>query len=114
MEETFLHNPRCSKSREALELLREHNVEVNVREYLSDTPSVAELGELARMLGLRPIDLCRSKEPRFLELGITSSTDDERLLQLMNENPIIIERPIFVRDGRAVIGRPPQRVLDLV
>lgn len=110
------HNPRCSKSRQTLSLLQDRAVEFEVIEYLKDPPSPAELKRICRKLGKSPLELIRVKEKRFAELGL--SPDDERTddewLRLMSDNPILIERPIVVTDTGVALGRPPERVLDLL
>lgn len=111
----LLHNPRCSKSRGALELLRERGIEPDVLLYLEQPPSVAELRELVRRLGLPARALLRTGEPEYAELGLADpSLDDEALIAAMHEHPRLIERPVFVHGDRAVIGRPPERVLELL
>jgi arsenate reductase len=108
------HNPRCSKSRQALALLEERGVEVEVRRYLEDAPSLDELRSVKAALGVPAIDMTRTGEALFRELGLSRDADDETLLAAMATHPILIERPILLRDGKAVIGRPPEAVLDLV
>lgn len=110
------HNPRCSKSRATLSLLEERGVEVEVIPYLEAPPSAAELDRLLRALGQEPLEFMRTQEARFAELGL--SLEDERpraeWLRLLAENPILIERPLVELDGRVVVGRPPERVLELL
>jgi arsenate reductase len=111
----LFHNPRCSKSRGALELLREHGVTPEIVSYLEQPPSVDELRALLRLLGAGPRALLRTGEPEYAGLGLAdASLDDEALLAAMHAHPRLIERPIFVHGGRAVIGRPPERVLELL
>ena len=109
------HNPRCSKSRAALALLQERNVDLEVMRYLETPPDQASLRRLLGQLGMTPLELMRRGEARYRELGLKAVdvSDDERI-RAMAENPILIERPIFVADGKAVIGRPPERVLELL
>ena len=109
------HNPRCSKSRAALALLREHDVEPEVVRYLETPPDEAALRELLDKLGMTPLELMRRGEARCRELGLKGAdvSDDDRV-RAMAENPILIERPIFITGGKAVIGRPPERVLELL
>lgn len=109
------HNPRCSKSRAALALLEEHGVDLEVVRYLETPPDEATLRELLGQLGLTPLELMRRGEARYRELGLKAAdvSDDQRV-RAMAENPILIERPIFIAGGKAVIGRPPERVLDLL
>lgn len=114
MTDVFLHNPRCSKSRAALELVREAGVELPIREYLHDPLSVEELRRIVQLLGVRPIDIVRRGEPQFAALGLSDATPDDDVLQAMTEHPILIERPIVVRDGRAVVGRPVERVGEIL
>lgn len=114
MSDVFLHNPRCSKSRAALELVREAGVELPVRDYQREPLSVDELREIVRLLGVRPIDIVRLGEPQSAALGLSGSTPDEDVLRAMAEHPILIERPIVVRNGRAVVGRPPETVKGLL
>ena len=112
---TLFHNPRCSKSRAALELLRSRGVEPVIVEYLKEPPSVATLREVVDKLGIGPAELVRTKEAVFREIGLESKLDDdEAVLSALNEHPILIERPIALRGSRARIGRPPEKVLELL
>jgi arsenate reductase (glutaredoxin) len=109
------HNPRCSKSRAALELLRARDLQVEVVEYLQDPPSPETLREVLACLGIAPRDLLRSGEAEYQSLGLDApDIGDDALVSAMSAHPRLIERPIFVCGGRAVIGRPPERVLDLL
>jgi arsenate reductase len=110
----LLHNPRCSKSRAALALLAERGTPVRERRYLDEPLSRAELGELRNRLGLAPADWIRSGEPAYREAGLSADSSDAQLLDAMAASPILIERPILVRGSRAVVGRPPERVLELL
>lgn len=114
MTDVFLHNPRCSKSRAALELVRVAGLELPVREYLRDPLSVDELRGIVQLLGVRPIDIVRRGEEQYKALGLSDATPDEEVLRAMAEHPILIERPIVVRGGRAVVGRPPETVQELL
>jgi arsenate reductase len=114
MTDVFLHNPRCSKSRAALELVREAGVELPVREYLKEPLTIDELRHVVNVLGVRPIDIVRHGEPQYSILGLTDETPDEDVLRAMAEHPILIERPIVVRGKRAVVGRPPETVRELL
>lgn len=107
------HNPRCSKSRRALELLEERGVELRVVRYLDDPPSRQRLEEVLDLLGIEPQALVRKGESVYAELGLADA-DRERLLTAMVEHPVLIERPVIVADDRAVVGRPPERALELV
>jgi arsenate reductase len=109
------HNPRCSKSRRALELLRERGLEPTVVEYLKTPPDAATLRGLLAMLGSPARDLLRRGEAAYAELGLADSLDDdETLLAAMVAHPVLIERPVVVVDGRAVLGRPPESILPLL
>lgn len=110
------HNPRCSKSRETLALLEARQLQPEVVTYLTTPPDVTTLRELVQMLGLNSIrQLMRTKEAVYLELGLGDATlDEEALLQAVHEHPILLERPIVIKDGQARIGRPPELVLELL
>ena len=112
---TIYHNPRCSKSRQTLTLLKERGVKPKIVEYLKTPPTAAELKRILQKLGLKPRDLMRSGEPVYVALGLKDKalTDDE-LVALMVEHPILIERPIVVAGDRAAIGRPPDAVLEIL
>jgi arsenate reductase len=114
MNDVFLHNPRCSKSRAALELVRDAGAALPVREYLNDPLSADELRRLAELLGVRPIALARRNEPEFAAQGLSDATPDDDVLRAMAEHPILVERPIVVRGGKAVIGRPPEKVREVL
>jgi arsenate reductase len=114
MTDLFLHNPHCSKSRAALELVRVAGVELPVREYLREPLSVDELRTIVGLLRVRPIGIVRRGEAEFAALGLSEDTPDEEVLRAMAEHPILIERPILVRGDRAVVGRPPESVRELL
>ncbi|MBD0403993.1 arsenate reductase (glutaredoxin) [Flammeovirga sp. EKP202] len=107
------HNPRCSKSRESLNLLMENGEEVEVREYLKDAPSKAEIEEILSMLNIAPLALIRKGEAIYKENFKGKELTDEEYINAMVEYPKLIERPIVIKDNKAVIGRPPSLVLDL-
>jgi arsenate reductase (glutaredoxin) len=108
------HNPRCSKSRGARGLLDERGVAVAERRYLDDPPTRAELEHVLGLLGSDdPRDLVRTGEAAYRELGL-ADVDGDALLDAMAAHPVLIERPIAIRGRRAVVGRPPERVLDLL
>ncbi|SFS66353.1 arsenate reductase [Sulfitobacter marinus] len=107
---TIWHNPRCSKSRQTLALIEATGAKVAVRRYLDSPPTMAELEAAKSALGLRPIDMMRTGETRFKELGLSKDSDDLTLMKAMVENPILIERPIVFKDSQAIIGRPPETV----
>lgn len=109
------HNPRCSKSRQALALLEERGVEPEVRRYLDEPPSAAELRTTLDALGKEPWEIARMGEARAKELGLRDLPHDrEAWVEILAANPILIERPIAIAGDRARLGRPPEDVLDLV
>lgn len=112
---TLWHNPRCSKSRQALALLEAAGAEVSLRRYLDDAPDLAELQAARAALGMPPvIAMMRKGEAVFKTLGLGPQSSDDALLAAMVAHPILIERPIAFKEGRAVIGRPPEAVQDLL
>ena len=116
---TIYHNPRCSKSRQTLALLEEHNITPTVVEYLNDPPDLETLRSLLNLLGVEPRGMMRTKEEAYTSAGLKDvGKSEEELLAAMIAHPILIERPIVVKtDGdnvQAVIGRPPENVLELV
>jgi arsenate reductase len=111
----LFHNPYCSKSRAALELLQLRGVDPQIVSYLEQAPSIDDLHQLLRMLGTGPLGVMRTGEPEYTDLGLDGAdVDDDALLAALHANPQLLERPIYVRGGRAVIGRPPERVLELL
>jgi arsenate reductase len=112
---TLWHNPRCSKSREALALLRAQGVEPDIRDYQRTPPSVAELAGVLASLGLEPLQLIRTDETVWSDIGgDPSMLDRVALIEAMVAHPVLIQRPLALRGNRAVLGRPPERVLDLL
>ena len=111
---TLLHNPRCSKSRQALALLEAAGVAVEVRLYLKAPLDREALDGLRQKLGMPVIDWTRSKEAAFSASGLTQESSDEALLDAMVAHPILMERPIIVDGARALVARPPERVHDLL
>ncbi len=115
MSVTIYHNPKCVTSRKALALLREAGLEPKIIEYLKDPPSKTKLTELARLAGLKPRALLRKKEKLYKELGLDApDTTDAQAIEAMLAHPVLIERPIVEIDGKAVLGRPPERVQDIL
>ena len=108
------HNPRCSTSRKALKVLEEAGARVVIRKYLEDAPSEKEIREVLAALDVKPIAMMRPKEGLFKELGLTRDANGETLIRAMAEHPRLIERPIAIRGGIARLGRPPEKVLELV
>lgn len=115
MSITIYHNPRCSKSRQTLQILRDAGVEPIVVEYLKNPPSAAELDSILEKLDLQPRELMRNKEPAYAENDLgDESLGRGALIEAMVENPILIERPIVVKGRRAIMGRPPENVKKLL
>jgi arsenate reductase len=115
MTVTILHNPRCSKSRQALQLLKNRGIELGIVEYLKTPPDTAELSRILDLLDLAPRDLMRRKEPVYKELGLDDpALGRADLIAAMTENPILIERPIVLAGGKAALGRPPENVLAIL
>ncbi|TLX63889.1 arsenate reductase (glutaredoxin) [Stutzerimonas nosocomialis] len=111
----LFHNPRCSKSRGALELLQARGLAPTLVQYLDTPPSRDELKALLGKLGMRPRELLRTGEEHYRTLGLADpSLDDDRLIDAMVEHPKLIERPILIVGDKAVVGRPPERVLELL
>ena len=113
MTVTIWHNPKCSKSRRALSLLQEAGVEPDIVLYLEEPPSAAQLRELAEKLGKAPETFIRRGEKLYKELELKGS-DYVTLIAAMAANPILIERPVVFADDKAVLGRPPEDVLDIL
>jgi len=115
MPVTLYHNPRCSKSRQALELLRKRGIEPEVVLYLEHPPTKARLRDLLRLLGIGPRALLRKGEDVYKSLKLADpALSDAKLIDAMAGNPILIERPIAVAGKHAVIGRPPEKVLEIL
>jgi arsenate reductase len=112
---TIWHNPRCSKSRDSFKLLEEKGVEVEVVKYLEDVPTKEELKAILKLLGMNSAqELMRKKEAIYKELNLKDETSEEALLDAMIANPRLIERPIVIKGNRAVIGRPIEKVVELL
>ena len=109
------HNPRCSKSRQTLELLNENSAQPEIIEYLKTPPTTDELDNILNMLGLEPRQLMRTKESEYKENNLDDdSLSREQLIKAMVKFPKLIERPIVIKDGKASIGRPPEKVLEIL
>jgi arsenate reductase len=112
---TLYHNPRCSKSRSALQLLEERGLNPNIVRYLETPLSAAELHELLRKLGIRARQLLRTGEDEYKALGLNDpELTDEQLIAAMVSQPKLIERPILVAGDKAVVGRPPESILEIL
>ncbi len=115
MTVTLYHNPRCSKSRQTLELLEQRGLDIDVVRYLDAPPDVATLSNILDLLGLEPRALMRRQQTEYKALGLDEpGLTREALIQAMVDNPILIERPIVLSDGKAALGRPPIQVLDIL
>ena len=109
------HNPKCSKSRETKALLEQRGLRPQVIEYLETPPSSSELDAILRKLGMEPRELLRTKEPAYAEAGLANPRlTRAELIEAMVAHPILIERPILVNGARAALGRPPERVLEIL
>lgn len=112
---TIYHNPRCSKSRETLQLLESRGIKPDVVLYLDTPPDAQTLKNLLKKLGLKPRELMRQKEAEYKEMGLQdTSLSDEQLIDAMVKCPKLIERPIVVQGKKAALGRPPENVLEIL
>ena len=111
---TIWHNPRCSKSRNAVTLLEEKGVEADVVKYLDTPPTKDELVAVLKMLGISARELMRTKEAIYKELNLKEETDEDKLIEAMVQNPKLIERPVVIKGGKAAIGRPIENIIDLL
>ena len=108
------HNPRCSKSRQTLQMLQDKGVDVEIIEYLNDIPTVAELKDILQKLEMKPEQVLRKGEAVFKEKFKGKTLSDTEWINAMVENPKLIERPIVIKGNKAVLGRPPENVLELI
>ena len=108
------HNPRCTKSRQTLALIRERGIEPEVIEYLKSPPSAAEIKTLIDQLGVEPHALLRKGEAPYSELGLSPKSSKAEVARAIAEHPILLERPVVVAGNKAVIGRPPERALEIL
>ena len=112
---TFYHNPRCSKSRQTLDLLQQRGIEPEIVEYLKTPPDARELEHILTLLGVEPRDLMRRNEAEYREHGLdVPGLSREQLIQAMVDHPKLIQRPIVIRNNKAVLGRPPEQVLEIL
>ena len=115
MSVTIYHNPRCSKSRQTLQLLRDRGIEPRIIEYLDTPPDTATLDGFLASLGMEPRELMRRKEAPYKDLNLKDeSLSRAALIAAMVANPILIERPIVVSGGKVALGRPPESVLEIL
>ncbi len=112
---TIYHNPRCSKSRQTLELLQSKGLEPKIIEYLKKPPTPKELDEILKKLKLEPQDIVRDKEEVYEKLGLKNKKlNRAELIEILVKHPVLIERPIVVKDEQAALGRPPEKVLEIL
>lgn len=111
---TIYHNPRCSKSRETLQLLEENGAEFQIIRYLDTPPTKSELEQVISFLGIKPLDLVRTQEKEWKENFKDKTLSDDEIIDAMLRFPRLIERPIVVSGNKAAIGRPPKTVLDIL
>lgn len=111
---TIYHNPRCSKSRQTLKLIRDNNVEPKIVEYLKEMPSAKDLKLILAKLDMKVTDVIRKEEAVFKEKFKGKSFNDDEWLTIIDENPKLLQRPIVVKGSKAVMGRPPENVIDLL
>lgn len=111
---TIWHNPKCSKSREALALLEEKGEKIEVVKYLESSLSRQDIEVLLKKLGVSARELMRTKEDIYKELGLSDVEEEAKLIDAMVEHPKLIERPIIIQGNRAVIGRPVERVVEFL
>lgn len=108
------YNPRCSRCQRAASLLREKGIEPELRRYLEEPPTAAEIEDLLAKLGLPPHAVARTKEDEYQVLRLSDRIPRDEMVQAIVQHPRILERPILVHGDRAVVARPPERVLELV
>lgn len=111
---TIWHNPRCSKSREALSILEENGCDKEVVKYLETTPTKEQIKKILKMLGISPRELMRTKEGIYKELDLQNETDEEKLVEAMEQNPKLIERPVLIKNTQAIIGRPTSIIAEFI
>lgn len=107
------HNPRCSKSRQALGLLEEKGVEVEVVKYMDTLKSVSEIQDVLKKLNISARELMRTTEDDYKALDLKNEQDEQKLIEAMSTHPKLIQRAIVIKDDKAVLGRPPEKVLEL-
>jgi len=113
MKTQILHNPRCSKSRLALQALEGKDVELEVIEYLKQPITVEELTEIVVLLGIKPVELLRKNEAIYKEQFKGKELTDQEWIQAMIDFPKLMERPIVIKDGKAVVARPTEKIEEL-
>ncbi|MBW6488291.1 arsenate reductase (glutaredoxin) [Sulfurimonas sp.] len=108
------HNPKCSKSREAMAILQENGCEAEVVKYLEEKPDTNKIKTILKMLGIKPRELMRTKEDIYQELHLMDEKSDEALIEAMAKHPKLIERPIIIKGNIAIIGRPSERIAEFL
>ena len=108
------HKPNCSTSLATLKLIKEQGIDPELRLYLEKPPTQKELSELMKKLGCKPIELVRTKESLYKENYKDKKLTKKDWLRILSKNPILIERPILIKGDKAILGRPPERVLELI
>ncbi|KAB1063777.1 arsenate reductase (glutaredoxin) [Salibacter halophilus] len=112
-EYTIYHNPRCKKSRETLKLLEDKGVNYDVVQYLKEVPTKDELKKILAKLNVKPFNLVRKEEKKYKEEYKNLDLNDEEWIEVMHQNPKLIQRPVVVKGNKAIIGRPPENVNEL-
>jgi len=110
----IFHNPRCSKSRQGLAILNDAKIDFEIVEYLKTPPSEKEIKDILSKLNMDPIDLVRKNEAIWKENYKGKDLSNEQIIKAMAENPKLIERPIVIKDDKAVLGRPPENISSLI
>ncbi len=108
------YNPKCSKCRVTLELLNKRSIEPKIIEYLNDVPSKSELKDIIARLGISADQLLRKIESVYQETGLNEASTEDEILNAMIEHPVLIQRPIVIHNGKATIGRPPEKILGIL
>jgi len=114
MSVTIYHNARCSKSRQTLQLLQDKGIEPTIVEYLKTPPNQSELKNILNLLDKPAKEIVRSNEDAFKQSGLSLKSSDDELIQTIVEQPTILQRPIVLANGKAIIGRPPEIVLEIL
>ncbi|PHS58699.1 MAG: arsenate reductase (glutaredoxin) [Sulfurimonas sp.] len=111
---TIWHNPRCSKSREAINILEKNNIKADVVKYLDKELSTNDIQDILKLLKLSPRELMRTSEDIYKELNLKEETNDNKLILAMAKNPKLIQRPILIKNDSAIIGRPTERIAEFL
>lgn len=108
------HNPRCGKSREGLRILEQSGKDFKIVKYLEEIPSLEKLSQIIKLLKIKPLEIVRQNEKIWKDNFKNSNLSDEELIQIMAKNPILIERPIVINGNKAIVGRPPSKILEII